>query len=828
MEYTDVTKPPVKLDIIKIFDYINATTPIKTFQLNYGYFGQCSNCSPDLKYQKLRLRLDSLTEMSGDMTVKKPPHIFTYDETNTFPSKDSGKSDHWGYNGGNTVVQGFHGFLDSSGSDYYKLTGMNLDPLVLNPLISNTPFNINRNSHKNPRFPAMRAGTLLEIAYPTGGKTVFEYAPHDYAFLINGDVPTKTVPRGIQVVIDGPASITQESESITLTATTNAEFSFEMTVTCWDPNTRFELDCSEPNAAVNFDKYKDNSIVLLDGTNTEVIAIKWETGDGGFWLHRNGIMDVSRGILVPDVDGFITFAENLSLAPDTYTLKVTKDPQNTYDVWGWLSYTEEVPIDPQTEKKIAGGLRVKKITDYDHTGKVLEREFEYFRGKLFYEPKYHTAKMTYRSEKIEVNQGSVLTYHHVFNDMLELNSGDVAAKSAVQGSHVGYEQVKVTEKDVNNALLSNGYTIYNYDNTPFYRDIYSYCEVFDGKEVSDPAFNLTASFEVQNTYPYPPLLLIDNNLGNLKSTEYFNSNGQKVMEERNDYELIRVDTVFGLKVIEHPIEFIHPEFTPSRLVYLGWYQYINSWNALKGTKKIIYDVPSLDFLENSVTYEYTGNNHIKATKTIRQNSDLKKRITIVKYPHDNPTNTQTQSGIINTMTTKNMLFPLVSEGKDGANTLLSGIKNNYQSYSGNIVRKNTQIAGTTGLYEVRVTYDKHDANGNVLQYTDDRGIVNSIIWGHNDALPIVQGVGVNHTTLKNAYDLVGGNLNTLHAHPTLSGALITTYTYDPLVGITSVTDPNGQTTHYTYDDLKRLELVKDHQTYILQRYQYHYKGVADP
>ena len=43
----------------------------------------------------------------------------------------------------------------------------------------------------------------------------------------------------------------------------------------------------------------------------------------------------------------------------------------------------------------------------------------------------------------------------------------------------------------------------------------------------------------------------------------------------------------------------------------------------------------------------------------------------------------------------------------------------------------------------------------------------------------------------------------------LPNALVTTYTYDPLVGVTSVTDPRGETLFYEYDDLSRLKLVKN-------------------
>ncbi|SFC36336.1 YD repeat-containing protein, partial [Flagellimonas taeanensis] len=48
-------------------------------------------------------------------------------------------------------------------------------------------------------------------------------------------------------------------------------------------------------------------------------------------------------------------------------------------------------------------------------------------------------------------------------------------------------------------------------------------------------------------------------------------------------------------------------------------------------------------------------------------------------------------------------------------------------------------------------------------------------------------------------------------------------TYDPLVGVTSVTDPKGNVTYYGYDAYKRLEFVKDADGYLVQEYKYNYK-----
>lgn len=51
---------------------------------------------------------------------------------------------------------------------------------------------------------------------------------------------------------------------------------------------------------------------------------------------------------------------------------------------------------------------------------------------------------------------------------------------------------------------------------------------------------------------------------------------------------------------------------------------------------------------------------------------------------------------------------------------------------------------------------------------------------------------------------------------------MTTYTYNPLIGISSVTDNNNRTTYYEYDDLGRLKTTKDEDGFILNSYKYKY------
>lgn len=54
-------------------------------------------------------------------------------------------------------------------------------------------------------------------------------------------------------------------------------------------------------------------------------------------------------------------------------------------------------------------------------------------------------------------------------------------------------------------------------------------------------------------------------------------------------------------------------------------------------------------------------------------------------------------------------------------------------------------------------------------------------------------------------------------------AKMATYTYEPLIGVTSITDENNQTLKFFYDNFGRLLMKKDHKGNILEKYKYRYK-----
>ncbi len=176
--------------------------------------------------------------------------------------------------------------------------------------------------------------------------------------------------------------------------------------------------------------------------------------------------------------------------------------------------------------------------------------------------------------------------------------------------------------------------------------------------------------------------------------------------------------------------------------------------------------------------------------------------------------------------------------------LVSKIKTNFKSFTNNNILPEsiTTSKGNSNLEETMII-DSRDDNGNITQYHKTLGANTSLIYGYNKTKPIVkvenasftqiQGYESNLQLLSNAdNDRTLGNLgqegalrNALNnLRIALPNAMITTFTYDPLFGITSVTDFKGDVQYYNYDDFGRLKSVKDKNGNILSQNQYHYKN----
>ena len=154
----------------------------------------------------------------------------------------------------------------------------------------------------------------------------------------------------------------------------------------------------------------------------------------------------------------------------------------------------------------------------------------------------------------------------------------------------------------------------------------------------------------------------------------------------------------------------------------------------------------------------------------------------------------------------------------------------YSNSSNLIVPTRTTLYpdGINGSIWVDYLYDSY---GNVIQSQRRDDLAVAHLWGYNNSLTVAEIVGKTY-----AQATTGINLSALQSNSTTSALttelgklrgsnrLVTTYTYDPLTGMTTETDPAGITTYYDYDGLNRLQYVRDHQQRYVERYQYHYQG----
>jgi hypothetical protein len=189
-----------------------------------------------------------------------------------------------------------------------------------------------------------------------------------------------------------------------------------------------------------------------------------------------------------------------------------------------------------------------------------------------------------------------------------------------------------------------------------------------------------------------------------------------------------------------------------------------------------------------------------------------------------------------------------------AGKIISHNKNVYQaslptSQTGNLVLPTSALSYDLQNINTAITdisYDKYDLKGNLQQYTTKDGISTTIIWGYNQTQPIAKIVGAKLSDLQQSMiDTIVNASNTdasatsnndetvlltalddFRKLPALLNAQVTTYTYDLLIGVRSITPPSGIREVYLYDTANRLmEIRENNQTgKLLKEFKYNYKN----
>jgi len=167
-------------------------------------------------------------------------------------------------------------------------------------------------------------------------------------------------------------------------------------------------------------------------------------------------------------------------------------------------------------------------------------------------------------------------------------------------------------------------------------------------------------------------------------------------------------------------------------------------------------------------------------------------------------------------------------------------QNSYDT-AGNPVKTEFKTPNMSA-YEVVGAVNKYDTHGNLIHSITPDGTSTCFIWGYNKTQLVAKLVNISYADFLanpnvqnniihiNTYsNQAGSNYDEAVLKMYLDGlkfaapnAMVTTFTYKPMVGISSITDENGKTTTYEYDAFNRLRTIKDQLGNILKEYQYNF------
>jgi len=140
------------------------------------------------------------------------------------------------------------------------------------------------------------------------------------------------------------------------------------------------------------------------------------------------------------------------------------------------------------------------------------------------------------------------------------------------------------------------------------------------------------------------------------------------------------------------------------------------------------------------------------------------------------------------------------------------------------------------LAEVRATYHNYNSYGKPVYVTTDGATKTVYIWSYKGQYPIAEIKNATYNEVRakipvatldaitDAYIPTTEQLNLVNnLRLELPEALVSTYAYQPLVGLKSATDPSGLTTYYSYHNdgrLAEIYIIRDGAKISIERYDY--------
>lgn len=803
---------------------------LKSFDFNYSivaasntYTNQYFDNNPVPFVYKPRPFLVEVKEFDKN-TANSIGHSFSYNDINNLPRRFSFAQDYWGYFNG---VNNQNSLIAKPERDHQLLP-----PALI--------------ANRNPDYTYAAKGLLNKITYPTGGTTMIEYEGNtlDPNYVGGGGQTTGYTQQTNSIVVNGSARIAtfQVNETITIQINKSVQCNCPTMANCppkLDSDIWGQLTSSTGPAIANFTFEEYN----LRGECSKTSSSSFTLTPG---LYAIGLLPsaqapyVTSMTLTTPAGKYVSIATPGSLIPTTTALATT-----------------------------GGGLRVKKTISDDGLSGVLQNKLFEYQNIIFpASPKY--AKKLVRRELFyaaATTNGIVSctpTSVSIEAEYVQFNASSLVNLFGMGGAPVYYGKVTefVSDKTTNGGIEH----IYSYSAAPTFIPLIgeSSTNVIVPKLTYKNGLELeTLSFKWQGS----------NRIPINKKLFTYTSDARK---QRTEYQFL----------VEKIGELSNSLTLSIRALAFNCYKipYVSEWQYLSKEQNIEYDNNGIVGLTVTKDYFYDNDQHAQLTRIEFTDSKGQVKKVINKYPGDTNISSllPTESTAITSLVAQNRINEPIEVDQMSGTTLLERYHHVYETSGGLPLKKqlNRSIGSNPSFLSYSIS--AFSPQGKVLTYSNSDGLVCGYKYGYNNNYPIVEVKGsassnVFYTSFEDAsgnsadgdcmtgrksktngfveivsglasgsYQLsywkkisgswapqsstvsiagsytinLTGQVDEVRLYP--SKAEVDSYSFDPLLGVTSHCDANNTITYYEYDAFNRLMTVKDMWRNILKKIEYRY------
>lgn len=494
------------------------------------------------------------------------------------------------------------------------------------------------------------------------------------------------------------------------------------------------------------------------------------------------------------------------------------------------------------------GLRIKTIRNTVESGQATYRRFEYGSGEdgfgyinQAYELRPYVPEETFSMFFWEF-------YSPYYDSNLKSQAGyrvhRYSSEHQIKSSGIG-----------ESGLLYDVVTEYSgSESRPERKDVYYY----ESKTYDKNEFIINDSYYVGMNSPFPKYYTDPSHLwrgGELGRKESFRLN-----QATNSYELATIekysynpvlkDEAWDMPTYRHinlSVDYsLSYPYDKNRQWYLkekdyhenvcsvigyGFRKYVSGANVPTGVTREVYDNGGVFSTRETLTPEDI---HLQIKRREVVSSNGLNEVFTYEYPFDNST-----IAVNSKMTAMNIVSIPTKIVRTVNNVQQEQKRTVFKEWYTNVIQPQYEYyTNRANTEKLLLQFHQYSTFGNPLDFSYLSDQQQAYIWGYNGLYPIAKIENASYqdvltilgqTTLNNLNSMnvtdayIQTTMATLRNHADMKKARVTSYTYRPFVGMSSMTGPRGLTEYYSYDSYDKLQHILDFDRNITNSYQYHYK-----